>query len=57
MSRVTHSEPGLPMPKQQIGMNMNCQKNAKQTKARIQPKRNKPTAESAENSYATRRKK
>ena len=36
---------------------MNRQTNAKQTKARIQPKRNKQRAESAENSYATRRKK
>ena len=36
---------------------MNRQTNAKQTKARIQPKRNKQQAESAEKSYATRRKK
>ena len=36
---------------------MNRQTNAKQTKARIQQKRNKQRAESAENSYATRRKK
>ena len=44
-------------PKHQMPMDMNRQTNAKQTKARIQPKRNKQTAESAENNYATRRKK
>ena len=35
-------------------MNMKRQRNAKQTKARIQPKPNKQMAESAQNSFAIR---